>query len=288
MEIHKIKNEDCEIEVYRGSIKSIKILIGSNKYEILGYDAKNRVSSFIMAPWANRINEGKFKCAKGNFDLLEKNPFDFKHAIHGTAMFSEWTLNKASENYISISTNLNKPWPYKGNVTFAISLNDQSIKQELSILNKDSDVMPFSMGWHPWFKRNLKDEGVKIKFDAKYKWETKNEIPTSSKLDSNEIKYFFKGYSPEPGTLDECYRIKEKSLVYLVWPELTLKINSSNECGHLMVYTPSGPNSDLVCVEPQTATINPFQLNEKNVTDTGVLYVNPGESYKIFTEWSWR
>ena len=91
-----------------------------------------------------------------------------------------------------------------------------------------------------------------------------------------------------PGTLDECYRINEKSLVYLVWPELTLKINSTNECGHLIVYTPSGPNSDLVCVEPQTATINPFQLNEKNVTDTGVLYVNPGESYKIFTEWSWR
>ena len=98
---------------------------------------------------------------------------------------------------------------------------------------------------------------------------------------------FAKGFTPKPGTLDDCYRINHNSDVCLVWPELTLKINSSNECGHLMVYTPSSPNSDLLCVEPQTATINPFQLDQEQIDDTGVLYVNPGESYKNFTEWSW-
>ena len=287
MEIYKIKNKDCELEIYGGLIKSIKIIIGSNKYEILGYDPENYVSAFIMAPWANRIKNGKFDCNKGSYDFSVDNPFQIKHAIHGTVVYSEWKLEEMSDEVISITTKLSKPWPYKGIVRFKISLGNRKINNELAIINEDSEVMPYSIGWHPWFKRRLSKGELKIKFDAKYKWELIDGIPSSKKIHSEEISMFAKGFTPKPGTLDDCYRISQNSDVCIVWPELTLKINSSNECGHLMVYTPSSPNSDLLCVEPQTATINTFQLDQEQVDDTGVLYVNPGESYRNFTEWSW-
>jgi hypothetical protein len=55
-----------------------------------------------------------------------------------------------------------------------------------------------------------------------------------------------------------------------------------------MVYTPSGPLSNLLCVEPQTATINCFQLNDDAIEDTGILFLSPNNKHTIFTEWSWE
>ena len=287
MKSYKLENEYCELEISNGIIISIKIKINSEKYEILGYDPKNYVSSFIMAPWANRIKDGKFNSNKGKYDFSTNNPFKIKHAIHGTVMFSEWKLENHSEKEILIKTNLSDPWPYKGSVKFKISLLGKKIKNELTITNEDTDIMPFSLGWHPWFKRKLKKEDLNIKFDAKYKWELVDSIPSSKKINSDEIPMFLEGFTPQPGTLDDCYRINKGSPVYLKWPEITLKINSSPECSHLMIYTPIDQNSGLICVEPQTATINAFQLFEDKVDDTGVLFVNSNESKNIFTEWSW-
>ena len=86
----------------------------------------------------------------------------------------------------------------------------------------------------------------------------------------------------------DSYRINTKSVVKLEWPELSLKINSSNECSHLTVYTPPrGINENYICVEPQTSTINSFQLEEEGVDDNGTLFLSPKERKTIFTEWEW-
>ena len=283
-----IKNNYSEVEILGCFLKSFKVNSGSNKYELLGYDEKNHAMSFIMAPWANRIKDGKLECSKGVFDLLASNPFEIQHAIHGTAIFSDWDLDESSESSVLISTKLSEPWPYKGKVELKIYLDGPSLRQELLITNFDSEIMPFSMGWHPWFNKYLGLEEVEIIFDAEYKWETTSDsIPTSKKIVTDEIVDAQNGFSPKPGTLNECYRLKDKTSAYLKWPELTLKIQSSDECGHLMVYTPDKPLSNLICVEPQTATINPFQLYDDSVDDTGVLFVEPGKNYLISTNWSW-
>ena len=54
------------------------------------------------------------------------------------------------------------------------------------------------------------------------------------------------------------------------------------------MYTPPEPNSNLICVEPQSATINSFQLEQESISDTGILYVEPKKEYSISTEWSWK
>ena len=283
-----IKNSCSEVEIFGCFLKSFKVFSNTKKYELLGYDKKNHAVSFVMAPWANRIKNGKFDCTKGNFNLLASNPFVIQHAIHGTAIFSEWNLVNAKDTSVVISTDLADPWPFKGKVELKIYLDGASLNQELLITNNDTEIMPFSMGWHPWFNKYLGTEEVELIFDAKYKWETtSDDIPTSKKVITDEILKAKKGFSPKPGTLNECYRLQDKTNAYLKWPELTLKIQSSSECGHLMVYTPNNPLDHLLCVEPQTATINCFQLNDNSVDDTGILFVEPGKNHLISTNWSW-
>ena len=60
MKMHKLKNNYCEVVTNGPSLISFKINKNDINYEILGYDLENFVSSFIMAPWVNRIKEGIF------------------------------------------------------------------------------------------------------------------------------------------------------------------------------------------------------------------------------------
>ena len=278
MEILKINNKNSEVEVLNNNLKSLTITKNENQYNLIAFDPGNYVSSFIMAPWVNRIKNGKFKCEKGEFNLLQDHPLarNFKHAIHGTMLFAE------------LSSKILKPWPFDGEINSKFTLFKNKLLQELTIINNDKSVMPFSMGWHPWFNRSLGSNDLSVEFDSKFKWKIENEIPTSEKLISDEILKFKKGYSPDIGSLDDCYRINNKSVVKLEWPELSLKINSSNECSHLTVYTPPrGINENYICVEPQTSTINSFQLEEEGVDDNGTLFLSPKERKTIFTEWEW-
>ncbi|MBA4715241.1 MAG: hypothetical protein ACJ0GV_00630 [Dehalococcoidia bacterium] len=290
MKMHKLKNNYCEVVTNGPSLISFKINKNDINYEILGYDLENFVSSFIMAPWVNRIKEGIFNSKKGSTNLLNSHPLSsqFKHAIHGTVLFSNWELINKNKNSLEMKTNLSEPWPFKGNLKSKISIGEKYITQKLTIFNDDNEIMPFSMGWHPWFKRTLSSGEIEIKFDSQYKWEISDELPTSKKIKSSEIDKFKNGYSPAPETLDDCYRIKDGSNVLLKWPELTLNLKSSYECGHLVIYTPPEPNSDLLCVEPQSATINSFQLDEESVSDTGILFVEPKKDYSLSTKWSWE
>ena len=290
MKMYKLKNDYCEIVTNGPSLISFKVNKNGNDYEILGYNLENFVSSFIMAPWVNRIREGIFNSKKGSANLLNSHPLSsqFKHAIHGTVLFSKWELINDDKDSLELKTNLSGPWPFKGNVKSKISIGKNYINQKLVIFNDDNEIMPFSMGWHPWFKRTLSSGHLEIKFDSQYKWEILDELPTSKKIKSVEIEKFKNGYSPAPETLDDCYRINDGSNVLLKWPELILNIKSSNECGHLVVYTPPEPNSNLICVEPQSATINSFQLEQESISDTGILYVEPKKEYSISTEWSWK
>ena len=290
MEVLKINNKNSEVEVLNNNLKSLTITKNENQYNLIAFDPDNFVSSFIMAPWVNRIKNGKFKCEKGEFNLLQDHPLarNFKHAIHGTMLFAEWNIINYKQNFIELSSKILKPWPFDGEINSKFTLFENKLLLELTIINNDKSVMPFSMGWHPWFKRSLGSNDVLVRFESEFKWKIENEIPTSEKLISDEILNFKNGYSPDIGTLDDCYKINTESDVKLEWPELSLKINSSNECSHLTVYTPPrGINENYICVEPQTSTINSFQLEEEGVDDNGTLFLSPKERKIIFTEWEW-
>ena len=65
MEVLKINNKNSEVEVLNNNLKSLTVTKNENQYNLIAFDPDNFASSFIMAPWVNRIKNGKFKCEKG-------------------------------------------------------------------------------------------------------------------------------------------------------------------------------------------------------------------------------
>ena len=287
MDIYKIENSFAEVELSGSNLKSFKVIKDLNKYDLVRFEPDGYVKSFVMAPWVNRIQDGQFDCDKGNFNLLSENLYNIPHAIHGTVMMKTWDIHSKESDSVTLKTDFGNLWPYDAEITYEIRLDENNLIHELTIKNNDTSRMPFSAGWHPWFNRSIGSGEVKLYFTEMYRWELENNIPTSRKDKSLSFDPS-KGFYPKPGLLDDCFRIEDQSKAILKWPEIELTIQSSIECGHLVVYTPSDDKAGLICVEPQTSTINCFQLHDKGVEDTGIILLEPGASKSVLSKWSWR
>ena len=99
METLKIKNKNCEVEVLNNNLKSLNVTKNDIEYKLIAFDPNNYVISFIMAPWVNRIEDGKFECEKGVFNLLDN---------HKGKIFIYWHDNDANINYQNRRDNLLK------------------------------------------------------------------------------------------------------------------------------------------------------------------------------------
>ena len=242
--------------------------------------------SFIMAPWVNRIKSGLLKTEKGLTKLPNDVFFnDRLNAIHGIVWDKEWNIDFHEENRIQCSIDLTKPWPFKGKIVMKAFIQDNSLIQQLSGYNYDDVPMPIGVGWHPWFRRVLKKEQAVLRINAKSMWDLDDKgIPTGALIENNEIlEKLREGLTPQIDELNKCcLKVNPEEHISYKWPELELLIESSEDLGHIMLYSPE----KSVCVEPQTTTVNAFQLENDGLNGTGVKYLKKGESFSVSTKWS--
>ena len=242
--------------------------------------------SFIMAPWVNRIKSGLLKTEKGLTKLPNDVFFnDRLNAIHGIVWDKEWNIDFHEENRIQCSIDLTKPWPFKSKIVMKAFIQDNSLIQQLSGYNYDDVPMPIGVGWHPWFRRILKKEQAVLTINAKSMWDLDDKgIPTGALIENNEIlEKLRKGLTPQIDELNKCcLKVNPEEQILYKWPELELLIESSEDLGHIMLYSPE----NSVCVEPQTTTVNAFQLENDGLNGTGVKYLKKGESFSVSTKWS--
>ena len=242
--------------------------------------------SFIMAPWVNRIKSGLLKTEKGLTKLPNDVFFnDRLNAIHGIVWNKEWNIDFHEENRIQCSIDLTEPWPFKGKIVMKSFIQDNTLIQQLSGYNDDDVPMPIGVGWHPWFRRILKKEQAVLKINAKSMWDLDDKgIPTGALIENNEIlEKLREGLTPQIDELNKCcLKVNPEEQISYKWPELELLIESSEDLGHIMLYSPE----NSVCVEPQTTTVNAFQLENDGLNGTGVKYLKKGESFSVSTKWS--
>jgi len=207
------------------------------------------------------------------------------NAIHGTVWNQEWKIDFHEKEQFQYSVELKDPWPFNGRIVMKAVIGQNCLIQELSGYNFDDVPMPIGMGWHPWFKRILKKEQATLKIAAESMWELDDKgIPTGELIrDSEILKKLRSGVIPAKDELNKCcLKVNPKEEISFKWPELELLINSSSDLGHIMLYSPE----ESVCVEPQTTTVNAFQLEKDGIKGTGVKYLKKGESFSVSTTWN--
>ncbi len=220
--------------------------------------------SFPMAPWAGRIRHGRFR-----FDGREHRlPLGLPpHAIHGTVCHVPWRVLSGD----SIGADLGDPWPFCGRVTQRFGLGADGLTVEMELVA--DEPMPATIGWHPWFRRELspvepgpepaRHPCLELDFEPRAMYRRDGEgIPTGELV------------PPGPHPWDDCFVDPVRPPV-LRWPgALELTIDSSCPC--LVVYEPAS----AVCVEPQTGPPDAANL--------GAAPVVPGTPLRAEMRWSWR
>lgn len=215
---------------------------------------------YPMAPWAGRVRNGEFEFAGRHYRLPQLRP---PHAIHGTVFLREWQIETSQR----ISTELGPDWPFRGRAVQSFSLNENSLTLQLEV-HSDEQAFPCSIGWHPWFMRQLaRGKPAELAFNAQHMY-----VRDEAGIAIGET------IAPSPGPWDDCFSgVTEKPV--LRWPgalELTLHSNTS----HWVVFN---ERADALCVEPQTAPPDALNIAPLVVTSQHPLRVEFTIEWRILS-----
>ncbi|MFF8831831.1 aldose 1-epimerase [Streptomyces sp. NPDC015131] len=221
----------------------------------------DRYGCFPMVPWCGRIAGGRFLNGATAHQMPLNAP---PHAIHGTGRDTAWRIALADKAEAVFTYDLAEPWPYPGRVTQTFRLTEDELTLQLGV-ETGGDSFPAQAGWHPWFRRNLGGEDVRVDFTPGWQEERgEDHLPTGRRI------------PPGPGPWDDCFGMPDGVDVTLTWPgQLELKVTSRAEW--VVVYD---EQAEAVCVEPQSGP--PNGLN------TAPRLVTPIEPLEIAATFAWR
>lgn len=235
-------------------IDGLKILV-DNKESPLSW------GSYPMAPWVGRLKNGQLDFNNKRYNFPINMP---PHAIHGTCFNKVWNIEQDLENRLEMSVELAPHWPFPGKAYQLIELQQDRLIFELSVYSYH-DVFPASIGWHPWFRKQLEQgESLQLDFQASQKYQCDEEqIPTGH----------LEALTQKPW--DDCF-VGLMSEPTLYWPE-ALILTISSDCDHWVVY--DFPEH-ATCVEPQTAPANSINTQQ-------AFLITPEKPLKKQMTWKW-
>lgn len=199
---------------------------------------------YPMAPFAGRIRDGRFRWGGATHELIRNLD---GHAIHGTLFDQRWRIEHAAEGYLRLRGLLEPHWPFPGWVIQEVLLSAHRLllRMELHCANLP---FPATLGWHPWFRRQLDaaGDGLVVDFDAK-RWYPRD--PAGLPVGVLEP-------TPDHGPWDDCFTAVTWP-VTLTWPD-ALEITMRSSCDHLVVYDEP---DHAICVEPQSGPPDAVNLD---------------------------
>lgn len=244
-------------------------------------DCDLKMASFLMVPYSNRIENGKFSFRGREYSL--RNPE--KHAMHGDTRGRPWKTEKRAPEEVCFSfrsadcADVNWPWPFDAQADFAVAGN--RFVQRLRLWNRGSGEMPAGFGWHPYFSRHLTRPGEPVLLQMRYASifpdANDNRIPSGPAAPTDAARNFAakKELRPEQ-FLDMCCRGYD-GRGSIEWPEsgVSLEFSCTPNLGHLVVYNPG--EKPYFAVEPVTNATNGVNLLARGDQESGVVVLQPGD-----------
>jgi aldose 1-epimerase len=233
--------------------------------------------SFLMAPWAGRISNGRLAWG-GEVVSLEPNLGG--HAIHGVVFDVPWQLERQAGGTAELACEIDpRRWPFGGRVRQRYRLEPGRLRVEAEVTA--SRPMPAALGWHPWFSRAGDDVAVTVRADERLRLDP-GLIPTGERVRVDGPDDLRSGPLLGSRRLDDVF-IGVRGPASVRWPDLELVIEYEPPLTNVVVFTPPGS----VCVEPQTAWPDAARLAGTGVAGTGLLELAPGSSLSASMTWRW-
>ncbi len=206
-------------------------------------------------------------CGKLEEDIFKFNK-NYKLKQHGFARNLPWEVtDKGTENCASLTIFLKSNdktkavYPFDFEITFTYELEGKTLRIKQIYTNKSKQIMPFSVGFHPYFWVRNKSQVV---FDIPSNWYrpkgSKEFVRFNGHFDFSreEININFTNLSRNSASFKDPQR------------KLNVQINYTDMFNTLVLWTVKG--KDFICLEPWSATRNALNTQEN------LIYLYPGKS----------
>lgn len=119
----------------------------------IGHDLNPYADGIVMAPWANRIDRGKW-ILNGEERKLEITDKSLDNAIHGLVNQSIFSVAKKTESSVSLNIRIlpSAGYPFELDVAISYELQTSGIRVTHSAVNRSAAKAPFVVGAHPLFE----------------------------------------------------------------------------------------------------------------------------------------
>ena len=230
--------------------------------------------SFVMAPFANRLDGGRFEVAGAIVNVPLNRP-DLNLAIHGFSRDRQWQVADATETTLTLFDDFADPavaFAYR--LTQRITIGPEGVELTLDLANTARRPLPYGFGFHPWFRKDdatwltIGKSGV-LGRDARG-------LPTepiygpalAAGRDTSSMPWF------DGHLIDWAPR-----QALIEWPRagIRLRLGASGALTNLHVYVPD--DRPVLCVEPVSHV--PDVHNRRHLAHYGDLaWLAPGETMR--------
>lgn len=258
---------------------SVEALLFSPDEETAYSRFPTRGGSFPMAPWPNRVADGRFRWLGHDYEL----PRDGRpHATHGRVLGRRWEVVAATPASCELVVAFDAGWPWRGHARQRFELSPTTLRMELEVW-ADDEPFPAGCGWHPWFRHGVAGaRDVRLLVPARDRYVMRDQIPTGERAEPSGDSDLRGGPLMGSRRLDDCYSGLDGA-IGIDWGPLRLKVTVESREPHVMVHTPP----EAFCIEPQTCAPDAFNLADRGVPGTGVEVATSAAPVRITSRWSW-
>jgi aldose 1-epimerase len=238
----------------------------------LAAGSADRLASFPLVPFSNRIRDGRFTFG-GHSVQLPLNQWPQPHTEHGHGWQAAWTVvEHAADRLALVYDHQADAWPFPYLARQDILLTADELRLTLSMENRGREIMPAGLGIHPYFPRTAR---CRLSAQVDAMWATDSEVMPTTLTDVDPRLRSRDGLPLAEAALDNAFAGWQR-LATIVWPETgaRLMLEASPPLGFLVVYSP--PGEDFFCAEPVSHCTDAFNLAAQGRADTGILTLQPG------------
>jgi aldose 1-epimerase len=207
------------------------------------------LSMFLMAPFCNRIDGGRFRFG-GQTVTLPQNRAHEDMTIHGFVWDRAWVVERATDEDLVLSCERDDgPDPYRFRAELAITTDADAVTFTLKLESTTATLLPYGLGFHPYFPYAADmtlDVWAAGAFELGTRCLPESVSPSRALLGTGRAAAL-----PDTAPLEIHFGHWDREAI-MTWPSraLSVTLTASEPFKNLQIYVP--PDRSACCVEPMS------------------------------------
>ena len=247
-------------------------------------------SGELLAPWPNRIEDGKYSY-RGNDYQLPINEVNRNNALHGLVFDKTWSVISNNKDQIALQITIDDQDKYPGILELDITyqLDDLGLLSTLTAINRGASNLPYGASTHPYISvpglASVNDFILRLGANKVLLTDEQRLLPTEL-VDVGTTNFDFR----IPRSIRELFI----DHAFLLDPDLPREVSVTSQSGNgvlitfsenakwIQIYTADRSGGEdsrkVLAVEPMTCPPDAFN------SGIDLIELSPGQSHQLF----WR